>query len=520
MSNFSKYNLPIRDIELNLMQVAVDFAINTIKIPNITVKAARGTGKSTILGDAIKTAVKWLPRSTGVIVGETFVQIKTRTLPSTKEGMEMFGLYEGIDYVVGKCGKDLGFEMPFQAPDSWGNVIHFSNGTIAVMVSLDNKDSGRGINAYWVIGDEAALLTYERLYNNVITTNRAKKAIFENRPMLHAQIFVTSVPMTKKGEWIHHREKLHLEEVRNKVPVHLKKHLFIKANAYVNAHNLKDGWINDMEKEALSKTLFNAEILNIDPIGVQDGFYAQLKPPVHYYNYKYNIAMVGLELSETFKPSCKYDDDLVRGQPLQVNLDFGGKINCLTVSQYLKSQNKVNFIKEFYRKNPDILDDLIQDFIDYYESHKASSNEIHLYYDKYGNKKEANSKTTLAEDVMNKLRMAGWKVINKTPNTNNPAHADKYKLINAILSETNVMLPAVRINSDNCPNLIISMENAPLKGNDAFEKDKGSERSTTTLQEHATHFSDTLDYCLFWQFWHLINLRRHSSFPVTNLILK
>ena len=116
---------------------------------------------------------------------------------------------------------------------------------------------------------------------------------------------------------------------------------------------------------------------------------------------------------------------------------------------------------------------------------------VHIYRDKSGAKREANSKTSLVEDVIIKLRKAGWKVEDRTPNTNNPAHIDKHKLINTMLAEIDPKLPAIRINQDNCPNLIISMENAPLKGNDAFEKDKSSERSLTTLQEHATHFSDT-----------------------------
>ena len=499
--------MPIRDIELNLMQAAAIIANTHKKIKNIAIKAARGSGKSTVLGWFVKEAVKQMPRSTGIIVGETFVQIKTRTLPSTKEGMEMFGLYEGVDYVVGKCGQQFGFEMPFQAPDSWSNVIHFRNGAIAVMVSLDNPNSGRGLNSYWVIGDEAALLSYERLYNNVLTTLRATKEIFSNKTMLHAQIFVTSVPMTKKGEWIHEREKLAQKEPHN--------YAFIKANAYVNAHNLKTGWIDDMRKEALSKTIFNAEILNIDPKGVQDGFYGQLKPK-HYYQYKYNIDLLG-GVAEDFKPSCKYDQDLVRGVPLQMNLDFGGNINCMTVAQHLKSINTVNFIKEFFRKHPDKLDDVVQDFLDYYEPHKATFNEVHIYRDKSGAKKEANSKTTLVQDVIIKLKAAGWKVIDKTPETNNPGHLEKWRVINEILSETNATLPVVRINQDNCPNLIISMENAPAKSNDGFEKDKSSERSKVTLQEHATHFSDTLDYNLFWQFAHLIDHRFLESFMVTNL---
>jgi len=517
-SNLSKYNMPIQKITLNAMQALAVKCNHKFKIPNITIEAARGAGKSTVLGYFAKAGVKQMPRSTGIIVGESFIQIKSRTLPSTKEGLETFGLFEGIDYIVGKSGQDKGFEMPFQAPSNWSNSIHFRNGAIISMVSMDNPDSGRGLNAYYTIGDEAALLTYEKLYTSVKATNRAKKKEFDGKSMAHSQIYVSSVPLTKKGDWFIEREKFMIDEIRKGIPIHKRKYAHIRADAYVNAHNLKDGWIEDMEKEALSRTLFEAEILNIRPKGIQDGFYAQLKPRVHYYSHKYDNKLVGLDLTESFNPSCKYDTDLVRGVPLQMNLDFGGKINCMTIAQHLKSINTVNFIKEFFKKHPDILDDVVDEFIEYYEPHKASCNVIHIYRDKSGAKKEANSKTSLVEDVMIRLRKAGWKVEDMTPQTNNPSHIDKHKLINAILTEKNPILPIVRINQDNCPNLIISMENAPVKSNDAFEKDKSSERSLTTLQEHATHFSDTLDYCLFWQFWELIDYDHHDSYVITNLI--
>lgn len=500
---------PIKKVELNLMQMMAILVNHRYGIKNVNVEAGRAAGKSTVLGWFVKEAVRQMPRSTGIIVGETFVQIKTRTLPSTKEGMEMFGLFEGIDYVVGRCGQKKGFEMPFQAPDSWANVIHFRNGAIAVMVSLDNPNSGRGLNSYWVIGDEAALLTYERLYNNVLTTNRAVKPQFKNKSMLNATVFTSSVAMTEKGAWFTARE-----EKAKKNP---KKFAFLKFNSLVNKHNLTDGWIEQMREEALSQVLFDAEIMNIRPRGITDGFYAQLKKDKHYYSYKEDIEAMGEMVSE-HEPTCKYDTDLVKGVPLQFNLDFGGRINCGTVSQFFVSINEIRFIKEFFVKNPKKLSDLVQLFIDYYEPHKASCNVVHLYHDRSGYKQEANSKTTLAEDVENMLRRAGWRVINKTPNTNNPSHIDKWRLINEILSEQNNQLPIMRINENRCPNLIISMENAPLTDNDAFKKDKSSEKSYTIPQEHATHFSDTVDYCLFWQFSYLIDYQYANSFVITNLV--
>ena len=357
------------------------------------------------------------------------------------------------------------------------------------------------------MGDEAVLLTYDRLFNNVLTTNRAKKEIFKGKSMLHAEIFVSSVAMTKKGEWFTNREKMAIENP--------KEYTFIKASSKVNIHNLKPGWIEKMRREALSKTMFEAEILNIRPGKIADGFYAQLSKK-NYYKYKYDIDALG-DLTENYVPSSKYDTDLVRGVPLQFNLDFGGRINCGTVSQYLESQGEIRFIKEFFAKNPDKLSDMVKQFIDYYKHHQSSCNVVHLYHDRSGYKSEANSKTTLAEDVENALRSAGWIVINQTPNTNNPEHIQKFRLINEILSEQNPRLPIVRINENQCPNLIISMENAPLTSDDAFKKDKSSERSSTIPQEHATHFSDTLDYCLFWQFGYLLDYDYSDSFIITNI---
>ncbi|XKX06695.1 hypothetical protein R8G61_05080 [Tenacibaculum maritimum] len=503
----SSLYVPKKKILLNPLQLAAIEANRVHKAKHISIEAGRGTGKSTILGWFMKEAVRQMPRATGVLVGETYVQIKSRTLPSTKEGLEMFGLFEGVDYVVGKCGQSMGFEMPFQAPDSWNNVIHFRNGFIWVMVSLDDANSGRGLNSYIVIGDEAALLSYERLFNNVLTTNRAKKVEFEKCTLVNASIFASSVALTKKGEWFTNREKLALKKPN--------EYTFLKANAYINKVNLKKGWIQEMREQALSELLFNAEIMNIRPKGVADGFYAQLKENVHYYKHKYDLSLLG-SVTEEYIASCKYDRDVVKGQPLDLSLDFGGRINTALVSQYLKSLNQVNVLKDFFVKNPHKLSDLIKKFIDYYQYHNCK--EVNLYHDRSGYKSEANSKTTLAQDVEIQLRAAGWKVNNKTPNSNNPAHTLKFRLINEILAEDTHGLPAIRINRDNCANLIISMENAGLKHKgDAFEKDKSSERSSVILQEHATHLSDCFDYFLWWKFSYLIDYDYHSSFIVTNL---
>ena len=507
---FSREN---KVLELNLLQLYAILMNKRYGIKNITIEGGRGIGKSTILAYFMHEAQKQMPRATGVLVGETYVQIKSRTLPATKEGLEKFGYYENVDYVVGRSGAALGFEMPFQAPTGgWNNVIHFRNGFIWVMVSLEDPNAGRGVNGYVVIGDEAALLRYERLYNNVIIVNRAKKEDFVKKSMYGANIFASTVAMTKTGDWF--------TKMENKAKENPKEYCFIKGNAKINQHNLRDGYFEKMKKEALSKLHYDAEILNIRPRGVTDGFYSQLDPDIHYYYHKQDYKKHEVDDYNNFVPSCSYDTDLVRNVPLQLNLDFGGTINCATVSQYLKIKNEVRYLKEFTALSSmkKKLSHLIKDFIDYYADHQTSCNDVYLYHDRGGNHKQANSLTTLAQDVEIQLRAAGWNPINMTPQSNNPDHTLKYRLMTEIFSETNIELPVVRINSDNCPNLIISMENAPVKLKDeGFEKDKSSERSTVTKPEHATHLSDTLDYNLYWQFAPVLDYSMINSFPVFTL---
>lgn len=77
----------------------------------------RGTGKTTFLGFDALQLVKQMPRASFAMVGSTYSQILSRFMPAIKEGLELFGVYENVDYVVGSmAGKKMGFKMPWQSP--------------------------------------------------------------------------------------------------------------------------------------------------------------------------------------------------------------------------------------------------------------------------------------------------------------------------------------------------------------------------------------------------------------------
>ncbi len=489
--------MKVKNVELNIAQLMAWKAPQKQKY----LELGRGSGKTTYLGADALQLVKQMPRAAFAMVGSTYSQILSRFMPAIKEGLELFGVHENVDYVVGSmAGKKMGFKMPFQAPDAFNNIWHWSNGCIFQFVSLDHKDSGRGLNSYAIRGDEAALLDDEKLAINVKNTNRAKKAIFKNAPLLHSEVFTSSTPLTKKGKWF-----TDMEQEAIKDP---KKVYFLKATAKVNMQNLRADYFEYMRQAYRDDMVYNAEMLNIRPKEITDGFYAQLTPRNYYSDHD-------LGYLETIAPmkdlngnsfNCKQDRDVHRKKPLIISVDWGANINSMTVSQLDDDIYRV--LKEFYVKTPKILDHLfIEEFLPYYDAHQCK--EVYFYYDRTGNNSTANSKMTYAQQAIAILKAHGWRVYKMTTGTN-PSYMDKFQLINVALKEDGKVrgIPKIRINEPNCPNLIVSMENAEvIDRGKGLEKNKNSERRKGVDQEHATHLSDTFDYPFFSMFWSKFNGR-------------
>lgn len=486
-----------RKITLNFAQMVAIMAKQKIKY----LEWSRGTGKSTILAYFMLMMVKWMPRATFILVGSTYAQVLSNTFKSTKRALEFFGMYEGIDYVVGSSqGKKLGYKMPYERPNHWKNIIHWSNGTVFQLVGLDNPNSsngGRGINSSGFLSDEAALIDEDKLAINVKNTNRAvaKSKIFGENPYLFTEIYVSSTPLTKKGKWF-----TDAEEKAKKKPNEIFYH---KATAHWNLDNLRSDYFEYMEGSYSSELIYNAEMLNIRPKEITDGFYPQLTEDHYYTNYDNGylegIPLTDIDGNEMKHFNCKQDADLIKSDPLIVSVDWGANINAMTVHQQQDDEWRV--LKEFFVKSPKILDHLfLEKFLPYYAPHGCK--DIYFYYDRTGNNRIANSKMTFADQAMEILRAHGWTVYQMTTGTN-PSYIDKFRLINVALKDDGRKgLPKIRINKTNCPNLIVSMEHAEAydRGR-GLEKDKRPEQRKGVDQEHATHLSDTFDYPFFSMFW-------------------
>lgn len=494
----------IKEIVYNLAQLMFLLAKQPIKI----LEWGRGTGKSTILAKAIIDFVTELPRSTGVMVAETYAQIKTRTLPSTISGLEQHGIYKDIHYFVGKRPPaSWNWPEPYEPPLDYSQSIIFWNGTVMLFQSQDGGAvSGRGLNVDWVVGDESARLNEEKFYTDTLLTNRGglfKKAeypdgtwkYYKDIPIHHGVVLASSTPVTIAGRWF-----LNFEEQAIMQP---NKVAFIRASAEVNRHNLGDDYF-ELAKSTMPEFLYDAEVRNIRITQVDDGFYPLLRELQHTYVNFNNDYFHSLNLND--KTDCRGDADLIADKPLIAGIDWGANINCMVVCQHIG--NELRFIKNIYVKFPRIINDLINDFVGYYQNHPTKV--LYLWYDATGNNRQANASLTYAQEVQRLLEQQGWVVNLMTEARRNESHLTKYQLWNKLLGESSG-LPVIRFNKYNCQELWISMTNAPASQghNEAIRKNKASERNKNLAQEHATHFSDAADVIVVGMFGS--NLHGYSS---------
>lgn len=478
-------------IELNLPQLIA----SQVRQRQLYLEWGRGTGKTTILGYRLNSLLKEMPRSTGLFIGPTYQFILTRIVPSLVQGLEMFGLYENLHYFIGReppRGWRNVWPRAHQPPKRHDKYITFFNGMGCHLISHDVPGDGRGINSDWQIGDEAALLAANKLQENTDPTLRGTNTSrYKDSYLFGSKMFTSTTPLAPEGAWF-----TQMEEQAMMYPVDIK---FVKATCAHNQHNLRDGYLEDARRNAYSQWVYEAEYENKRPKFTKDSFYGLLDSDQHCYtNYDYDYYRKVGQATD-----CRGDGDLVRSQPLILGIDWGGSINCLTVSQYLRSVNEHRVLKSMYvlGSNQQIQDDLFAKFIAYYQHHE--NKEVELWYDNTGNVRTGHTRKTRAEQAQKQLSGAGWKVRLMTRGDTNPNHELKHMLWEALLREDSTQLPSFRMNHHNARELYLSMRNAKTKPGRQGEikKDKSSERSKKIPRQEATDLSDAMDSVMFGRYY-------------------
>lgn len=483
-----------RVVQLNIPQLIASMST----APTLILEWGRGTGKTTIYGHRMLKIITEMPRSTGLFIGPTYQAILTRIVPSLIQGLEFFGLYQNLHYFIGQKPPmkwRTGWGVAYQPPVKYDRYITFWNGTGFHLISQDVPGDGRGLNSDCILGDEAGLLNGRKLQEATDPTLRGTNTSeFKKSHLFGSKFYTSSTPLTQDGQWFVDYEQKAIKEP--------DKINFIPATCEHNMHNLRPGYLEDAQREAIYSWVFDAEYKNKRPKFRKDSFYLLLDSDRHCYdnfNYSYYDTVGKAQ-------DCRGDADCIRGVPLILGVDWGAAINSLTVSQNLASIMEFRTIKVFYvlGENKEIQDDLFRDFHNYYQHHDEKL--IYLWYDNTGNNRTGNTRVTRAEQAKAQLDALGWNVVLMTVGGSNPHHDLKYQLWELILKEADHRIPRYRMNRSNCRYLYLSMHNArTAQGrNGELKKDKSSEGSKNLPRQEATDLSDAEDAKVFGMFQHLL----------------
>ena len=511
----------------------------------------RGTGKSPVQAFRVHEVVTQMPRCTFALAGPTYVNLMERTIPPMRRYLqEHYGWIENIHYVMFRRPPDE-WAKPYVPVDEYKHAISFYNGTVGYLGSLDRPGILNSLSLQYYGIDEARFSEYDRITKDLMPAVRGELLQFQHCPLLYGRTITSDLPYIEDGaEWLYK-----IESRMNKEQIELIFHLAYKVN-YLRRQTLTGGG-KSLEKQlqewegklttarrkstffAITSSLMNIDVLGIDyfrdnsnpeinpkhvfrtsflsikPLSVEEMFYGQLKEKHFYratYNYDYVDSFYGGQENVKKHTTCLRDTDTNYHAPLYAGLDFGNMISMVIAQREHNTagQGSIKVINEFHVLTPDILDDIATLFCEYYEPHRDKM--LYLFYDRSGNNRMSNSRSTYAEHFQSALQSRGWMVQLMSLDQGNIPHDAKWILINDMLAETNIeRYPVIHINEDNCKCLKSSLNMAPSeKYKGTIRKVKKSEKlPLQRLPMESTNMSDAFDYVIWGLFRQLLS--RSSS---------
>ena len=454
-----------------------------------------------------------MPRSNNAISVPSYLKFLKDLLPGLRRGLAFHGLHENKHWVIGRPPLK-GWENPFYKPDNYDYVLSFKNGAVYSLFSQDSKTKNQGVSIISHIGDEAKLLNHERIKEDILSAMRGGANLWSHLPEYRSELYTTDGYRREKDySWAFTMEKrADKEAIEDMIALALvpeptamvrdmldwaRKNVFFyhKADPYVNIDALGFDYFKDAyeNKSALEFLVSN---MNYDMTRIEDSFYMFLDETRHgrfaashsyYQNLEYNADKLA-------NATCQGDTDILYDIPLELSIDFGGKMDFVTVTQYDRKANVFSLLKDFADK----YEEVIIEFDRYYNHFKHKNGRVKLYYDVQGNKEISNSRMTYIQDIMAKLRALGWHVTDAQERAYNILHNTKFNIWKKVLYEgqdRDKRYPIFRYNLVNAERTALSMGNAPTKKdtNNMTKKDKKSETKKSINPIAATHLSDAVD---------------------------
>ncbi len=439
----------------------------------------RGVGKSSAVAWIFREMMAALPGGRIFYASTTLEQIKLDILPEVRKKLSDFGLVEGVHYVDCKRPPEW-FEKPLAPPEDFDNAITFYNGFYVHLKSTLKWRSKKGGSYDGGILDEGAETKgelYKKIFLPSIRGNRYKFSTHWH----HTIIVLSNRPNPEfpQGFWVYQ-----FREMMEKDP---EKCLYMESSALDNRDVLGEEWFEE-QRLILGQEQFDVTILNKEQKRLPTGFYHNLKRETHCY---------------TNPPGLT---DVQHDHLLEVSFDFGGKFNCCSVWQEHLGVERC--VHQFYVKHEGKITSLVRKICEHYKHHGLKY--VRVWGEPRGKDPDP-GRPDLYEIITQKFHEHGWTCeVRVKAGYRTKSHKSRYEFMATLLSGESTTLPKVLFNEEYCPDLLRALELCDVR--DDYQKVKDMEKDPSYPQEHAPHFTDTVDYYLYEKHaWRLTSANGRSG---------
>ncbi|WP_372775650.1 hypothetical protein [Mangrovibacterium sp.] len=464
-----------------------------------------------------------MPRSTQGVVGNTFQQLLSRTLPGTLQALEEMGYKRDLHFHIGhKPPKNSNFAKPIIDPPSYEHAMIWYNGTIWRFISQDRAGTSNSLTLDGILLDEAKFLKFQKLKEETFPANGGFRGHFGHIPWHHSMLIISDMPTTKAGSWfLTYKEKMDEElidiihsliferwEVQQRMKIDPKpfhatylreldialaklRSIAVYYREWSSIENLLllgERYIKQMKRD-LPPLVFQTSILCKKINNQRDNFYSAMQESIHYYDAYDNSYLDGLNYNYQDKDdNCLQDGDLDREKPICIAFDYNANINWLVAGQ--RHGVKMQTLKSFYVKYERKIRELVQDFCKYYRHHNNKT--VIYYYDNTAlGTNYAVGDDDFAAVICSEFERLNWSV--ERIHLGNPVpHRDKHRMIHLALKGQKYLFPL--FNKSNNEALILALENTGVKiTSKGFQKDKSGEKLGETEEDCLEHRTDGTD---------------------------
>lgn len=486
----------------------VQALVNAVDPNKLIGAVGRGTGKTYgITAPRAMRVASLMPRETSIISHSSFVALMTNVIPvllsafrqdiKMPDGLTRPLMREGIDFVVGEKDLPKHFQKPRFPLLEPERCIVFANGHVLRAVAVDRSDSIAGASIVHGIFEEMKYSNGEKLRSRIIPairTSRIGAGSEAHKCHLHGGITgVSDIGRVSIGEsnWFtEYEDKMDPELIAdilslalhvNKAEVSLRAGrnvrisqatikkwtpllselrkeaiLYIRASTFINRDVLGYDYFKT-QKEILSMSEFLSSICSIGDRNRDNLFFDLWDEDKHTFSDGYNYTALD---SLTLKSAVRIDASYLKHfNPVdKILLGFDpGNFASMVAAQESTKENTLYIQKEFFVYPPKDLADMAADFNAFYGP-AARNKRIDLYYDRAGNKKnDRRANETDARELKALLESYGWNVRLMSVGQRTIFYWEHYKLWKRLLSENERSVPRIRIDTNECPNLVSAM---------------------------------------------------------------